>query len=62
MKEFFRVLSPQGTLVFSELFSDPDYPLPVTIERMAETSDFRRKTKIGNFVYYTLIFEKSSEL
>ena len=61
MKEFFRVLSSQGTLVFSELFSDPDYPLPVTIERMAESSGFQRRKKIGNFIYYTLIFEKSSE-
>ena len=61
MREFFRVLSPQGTLVFSELFSDPDYPLPGTIESMAESSGFRRKTKVGSFVYYTLIFEKRSE-
>lgn len=62
MKEFHRVLSSQGTLVFSELFSDPDYPLPVTIERMAKSSGFQQKKRIGNFIYYTLIFEKSSEL
>jgi ubiquinone/menaquinone biosynthesis C-methylase UbiE len=62
MREFFRVLSSQGTLVFSELSSDPDYPLPATIERMATSSGFQRKKKMGNFIYYTLIFEKSAEL
>jgi ubiquinone/menaquinone biosynthesis C-methylase UbiE len=61
MKEFHRVLSPHGTLVFSELFSDPDYPLPATLEGKARSSGFQKKRKIGNFIYYTLIFEKSLE-
>ena len=31
MHEFHRVLSPSGTLVFSELLLDPDYPLASTL-------------------------------
>jgi ubiquinone/menaquinone biosynthesis C-methylase UbiE len=62
MREFHRVLSPNGTLVFSELIMDPDYPRAVTLERVAESAGFRLKQKIGSFVYYTLIFEKSPGL
>ena len=58
MREFYRVLSPQGTLSFSELFMDPDYPLAGSIERKAHSVGFRLKEKVGNFFYYTLIFEK----
>lgn len=56
--EFFRVLSPAGTLVFSELLLDPDYPLVGTLVRRAEKAGFRLKERKGNFFYYTLIFEK----
>jgi ubiquinone/menaquinone biosynthesis C-methylase UbiE len=58
MKECYRVLSPSGTLVFSELLFDPDYPRASTLVRMAETANFQLRTKIGKIVYYTLIFEK----
>jgi ubiquinone/menaquinone biosynthesis C-methylase UbiE len=58
MQEFYRVLSPSGTLVFSELVMDPDYPLANTLIRMAASAGFRLRTKIGSFCYYTLIFEK----
>lgn len=56
--EFHRVLSPSGMLVFSELFIDPDYPLADTLIRMVTSAGFRLKKKVGNFFYYTLIFEK----
>ena len=62
MREFYRVLSPQGTLSFSELFMDPDYPLAGSIERKANSVGFRLKEKVGNFFYYTLIFEKNNFL
>jgi ubiquinone/menaquinone biosynthesis C-methylase UbiE len=58
MREFYRVLSPQGTLSFSELFMDPDYPLAGSLEKKAQSVGFRIKKKVGNFFYYTLIFEK----
>jgi ubiquinone/menaquinone biosynthesis C-methylase UbiE len=58
MREFHRVLSPSGTLVFSELVVDPDYPLASTIVRMAAAAGFRLREKIGTWFYYTLKFEK----
>ncbi|NIS80843.1 MAG: methyltransferase domain-containing protein [Anaerolineales bacterium] len=59
MQEFHRVLSPSGTLVFSELLPDPHYPRPRTLQGWAEGADFKLREKIGNFFYYTLIFEKN---
>ena len=59
MREFHRVLSSQGTLVFSELLMDPDYPRAVTLERLARSTGFRLKSRIGNLLYYSLIFDKS---
>jgi ubiquinone/menaquinone biosynthesis C-methylase UbiE len=58
MREFHRVLSPSGTLAFSELLTDPDYPLAQTLVRWAGKANFRLKKKLGNFFSYTLIFEK----
>lgn len=59
-REFYRVLKPGGTLVFTELLLDPDYPLARTLIRQASQAGFRLKKKIGNFMHYTLIFEKGS--
>jgi len=58
MQEFHRVLSPSGTLVFSEVVLDPDYPLANTLVRLAASAGFRKRTKIGGFFHHTLIFEK----
>src|SRR5512139_828366 len=35
LREFYRVLSPAGTLAFSELLTDPDYPRAQTLIRQA---------------------------
>ena len=59
MQEFHRVLSPSGTLVFSELLQDPDYPLASSVTQMAALAGFRLRRKIGGFFYYTLQFEKN---
>jgi ubiquinone/menaquinone biosynthesis C-methylase UbiE len=59
MREFYRVLTPAGTLVFSELLLDPDYPLASTLIRMASSAGFRLRDRIGNAFYYTLILEKA---
>lgn len=61
MSEFFRVLSPAGTLAFSEILTDPDYPLASTLIDRARRAGFRLESKEGNFFYYTLIFQKSDE-
>jgi len=58
MREFYRVLSPSGTLAFSEVLLDPDYPLAQTLVRQAGKANFRLKKKIGSFFAYTLVFEK----
>ena len=53
-----RVLAPGGKLAISELLLDPDYPLAETSIRRAEAAGFRLKWKTGNFLAYTLVFEK----
>ena len=58
MREFYRVLSPSGTLAFSELLADPDYPLARTLIRQASRAGFRLRSKLGSFLAYTLVFEK----
>lgn len=59
LKEFHRVLKPEGVLVFSELFMDPDYPLARSLIRRAQNANFELDEKLGNFFYYTLKFRKS---
>ena len=59
MLEFNRVLKHNGTLAFSELLLDPDYPFAGTIIRWAEQSGFQLKEKRGCFFVYTLKFQKS---
>lgn len=58
MREFYRVLSRNGTLAFSEVLTDPDYPRAETLIRQAGQANFRLKRKLGNFLAYTLVFEK----
>jgi len=58
MREFYRVLKPFGTLAFSELLADPDYPLAQTLIRMACQAKFRLQKKVGGFFSYTVVFEK----
>jgi ubiquinone/menaquinone biosynthesis C-methylase UbiE len=60
LREFYRVLAPTGTLAFSELLTDPDYPLARTLIRLTAQARFRLKQRLGNFFAYTLVFEKSS--
>ena len=58
LAEFYRVLSQDGKLIFSELFLDPDYPRASTLVRLAKGAGFKMPEKVGNFFYYTLIFRK----
>jgi ubiquinone/menaquinone biosynthesis C-methylase UbiE len=58
LSEFYRVLKPCGTIAFSEVLMDPDYPLAQTLIRKARMANFRLKEKVGNFFAYTLVFEK----
>jgi ubiquinone/menaquinone biosynthesis C-methylase UbiE len=61
LTEFNRVLKPAGTLAFSELITDPDYPLARTLIRMAGTAGFRLRRRLGTFFAYTLVFQKAQE-
>jgi len=61
LREFYRVLKPAGTLAFSELITDPDYPLARTLIRKAGASQFRLRKRLGDFFAYTLVFEKTQE-
>ncbi len=58
MGEFQRVLRPGGTLGFSELLFDPDYPRARTLVHLAEGAGLRLLKKSGNSLSYTIIFEK----
>jgi ubiquinone/menaquinone biosynthesis C-methylase UbiE len=60
MQEFHRVLAPTGTLAFSELLLDPDYPRAKTLIAKARSAGFKLREKVGNVFYYSLIFEKES--
>jgi ubiquinone/menaquinone biosynthesis C-methylase UbiE len=59
LREFARVLSPAGTLAISEIFLDPDYSRSRTLTQRVTPVGFRLIRKVGNFFYYTLIFEKT---
>ena len=59
--EFYRVLSASGTLAFSEILMDPDYPRARKLISLAADTGFQVKDKIGSFFHYTLIFEKDQE-
>ncbi len=53
-------VSQAGTLAFSEMLTDPDYPRAGTLIRLATAANFQLKKKIGNFFAYTLVFEKQA--
>lgn len=62
MSEIYRVLKPGGTLAFSELLLDPDYPLPNTTLQRAVPVGFFLKEKTIDWMSYTLLFEKPAAI
>ncbi len=56
--EFRRVVKDGGTLAFSELLMDPDYPTRRTLVKLAGQAGFKLKSLSGSFFSYTLVFEK----
>jgi ubiquinone/menaquinone biosynthesis C-methylase UbiE len=56
--ELRRVLKPGGVLSITEDFMDPDYPLPQTTTRWAETAGFQLAERHGNWWLYTLNFQR----
>jgi ubiquinone/menaquinone biosynthesis C-methylase UbiE len=59
VKEFHRVLKPDGKLAISELITDPDYQLASKLTRIITSNGYKREKSIGNFLYYTVIFSKT---
>jgi ubiquinone/menaquinone biosynthesis C-methylase UbiE len=58
LMEIRRVLSPAGTLAFSELLPDPDYPLAKILIRRVTSCGFSLINELGNVFSYTLVFGK----
>lgn len=58
MREFHRMLSSGGTLAFSELFIDPDYPTRRSLTRKAARAGFKPCYQAGNWFAYTMVFQK----
>jgi ubiquinone/menaquinone biosynthesis C-methylase UbiE len=57
-REFNRVLKPEGSLAFSEMLPDPDYPSRRWLTRQAQAAGFKPASQTGNFFNYTLTFTK----
>jgi ubiquinone/menaquinone biosynthesis C-methylase UbiE len=62
LEELHRVLRPGGILSITEEFSDPDYPFAGETIRMAKAVGFRLCERFGNFLVYTLNFERAGGL
>ena len=56
--EIYRVLKDDGILAISEFVPDPDYPLRRSTNKICEKSRFKLKKSNGNFLNYTMQFEK----
>lgn len=57
LNEFCRVLSPSGSVAFSEMSTEPDHPLAQTRIRLELKAQFQLKRKLGNSSY-TLVFDR----
>jgi ubiquinone/menaquinone biosynthesis C-methylase UbiE len=60
IKEWNRVLKPEGLISLSELFPDPDYPRRKTEIRWAEEAGLELLAEYGNWFAYQLNFGKKS--
>ncbi len=58
LKEFKRVLKPNGLISLSEMLPDPDYPRRKTEKKWAEEAGFELDEEFGNWFIYQLNFRK----
>ncbi|MFX1406305.1 MAG: class I SAM-dependent methyltransferase [Promethearchaeota archaeon] len=58
LKEFKRILKPDGIVSLSELLPDPDYPLRRTEKKWAKEAGLVFYEGFGNFFVYQLNFKK----
>jgi len=54
LREFARILKPNGFLSISEFLPDPDYPLRRTVIRWCNEAGFQEIAKHGSLIEYTL--------
>jgi len=53
-----RLLKCNGLYGDAEFVLDPDWPLPRTVKRWAESAGFKFKYQLGSFLRYVLVFSK----
>lgn len=58
LKEYKRVLKPDGIITLSELLMDPDYPFRKTEKKWAAEAGLKFIEGFGNFIVYQLNFGK----
>jgi SAM-dependent methyltransferase len=58
LREFHRILKPEGLVCLSELLPDPDYPRRGTEKRWADEAGFELSEEFGNWFVYQLNFRK----
>ena len=58
LREFYRILKPDGLICLCELFPDPDYPRRKTEKRWADEAGLELKQEFGNWFVYQLNFGK----
>ncbi len=61
LKEFRRVLKPDGIISLCELFPDPDYPFRNTEKKWAEKANLKLIAEHGNWFAYQLNFGKKDD-
>lgn len=59
LKEFKRVLRPNGIISLCELLLDPDYPFRKTEKKWAKEAGLKLEEEFGNWFVYQLNFTKS---
>lgn len=62
LKEFKRILKPDGLISLSEMLPDPDYPRRKTEKRWANEAGFELAQQFGNWFIFQLNFRKKIEL
>ncbi|TFG20346.1 MAG: methyltransferase domain-containing protein [Promethearchaeota archaeon] len=61
LKEFKRILKPEGRISLCELFIDPDYPLRSTVRKWTVAAGLEVKEEFGSWFTYQLNIGKPAE-
>lgn len=58
LQELYKALKPSGILSITETCFDPDYQRQSQVRKLAEAEGFLSKNQFGNWLAYTINFEK----